>query len=203
MNLSAIEYRLLVEQAPILIWRSRADGLCDYFNERWLEFTGRTFAEELGDGWVQGVHPDDVRECLRIYTEAFAERRTFEMEYRLRRADGVFRWIFDRGGPYYDASGRFAGYIGSCIDVTEAVEGREQLRAIREAELRTLRGMLPLCAWCRKVKDDSGYWHTVEVYISQHAALDFSHGLCPACEIRLRQSVEDPGTEGNTPETPR
>ena len=179
------EYQALVEQAPILIWRARTDGLCDYFNERWLAFRGRSLDEEFGNGWAEGVHPDDLDRCLKIYLENFSARRVFEMEYRLRRHDGAYRWIFDRGVPFYADSGEFAGYIGSCVDVTERVEAQEGLKAAQEAEIRSLKGLLPICMSCKKIKDDEGYWNQLEVYISSHSQADFSHGLCPECAVNM------------------
>ncbi|MBJ6724556.1 PAS domain-containing protein [Geomesophilobacter sediminis] len=179
--LSINEYRALVEQAPILIWRARPDGLCDYFNERWLSFRGRTMEQEFGNGWAEGVHPDDFQRCLDIYLDNFHARRVFEMEYRLMRHDGEYRWIFDRGVPFHDEEGSFAGYIGSCIDVTERYEAQQALKAAQEAEIRHLKGLLPICMYCKKIKDDAGYWNQLEVYLSSHSDVDFSHGLCPNC----------------------
>jgi PAS domain S-box-containing protein len=184
-NLTFAEYKTLVEQSPIMIWRAALNAECDYFNERWLNFTGRPLDQEVGNGWATGVHPADLGRCLETYTTAFQERQPFEMEYRLRRADGEYRWLLDRGTPYADAHGCFAGYIGSCIDITAAVEAREKARHLREAELHRLRGMLPICAWCKKVRDDAGYWQAVEVYIQERSNLDFSHGLCPGCERKI------------------
>lgn len=134
--LSFEEYMILVEQAPIMIWRSDTTTACDYFNERWLVFTGRTMEQEMKNGWAEGVHPDDLDRCLKIYLDTFQKREIFEMEYRLRRHDGRYRWIFDRGVPFKGSDGKFAGYIGSCIDVTEKVEAREYLQKIhRKLEL--------------------------------------------------------------------
>lgn len=179
------EYRLLVEQAPILIWRANTTTACDYFNERWLAFTGRTLAQEVGNGWAEGVHPDDFDRCLEIYLAAFGKRETFEMVYRLKRHDGVFRHILDRGVPCFDSDGAFKGYIGSCIDITEKVEAEAELQRAREKEMTRLRGMLPICANCKQIRDDQGYWHCVEVYIREHSDADFSHSLCPACIATL------------------
>jgi len=123
MDLSAEQYRIIVEYTPNLIWRSGTDGLCDYFNPRWLEFTGRTMEQELGNGWAEGVHPDDFERCLSIYMESFAKRESFVMQYRLLRHDGEWRWLTDSGAPYYDENGEFAGFIGSCMDITEQVNG--------------------------------------------------------------------------------
>jgi PAS domain S-box-containing protein len=175
------EYKTLVEQSPIMIWRANLTMGCDYFNERWLAFTGRTMDQEYGNGWAEGVHSDDLSRCLKIYTESFAQRRIFEMEYRLRRSDGAFRWIFDRGVPFSGPSGEFAGFIGSCIDVTERVEAQTQLKAAQEREIKTLRGLLPICSGCKKIRDKKDYWQEVEVYVMDHSDASFTHGLCPDC----------------------
>lgn len=123
MDLSLNEYRTIVETAPNLIWRANLEGQCDYFNKTWLDFTGRSLKQELGNGWLEGVHPEDQARCMEIYLEHFKHRTPFEMEYRLHRLDGAWRWINDRGVPIWDSEGAFAGYIGSCLDVTENVEG--------------------------------------------------------------------------------
>jgi PAS domain S-box-containing protein len=184
-TLSSHEYRVLVEQAPIMIWRAGLDTLCDYFNERWLAFTGRTMEQETGNGWTEGVHREDFDACVATYLDSFKARRPFEMEYRLKRADGAFRWILDRGVPIFHDDGAFAGYTGSCIDITETVVAREKMKAMRDTEVEALRGMLPICSWCKQVRNDSGYWESVESYIHSHASLDFSHGMCPECETRF------------------
>jgi diguanylate cyclase (GGDEF)-like protein/PAS domain S-box-containing protein len=123
MELNLNEYKTIVETAPNLIWRSGLDAKCYYFNKTWLDFTGRTFEQEYGNGWAEGVHPDDFDRCLKIYLENFEKRTAFEMEYRLLRHDGVYRWIDDRGVPAVDENGEFTGFIGSCLDVSEKVEG--------------------------------------------------------------------------------
>lgn len=118
-NLTGNEYRSIVEHSPVLIWRSSTDALCDYFNEPWLQFTGRTMEQECGNGWAEGVHPEDLQRCVDHYLEHFKRRAAFEMEYRLRRHDGVYRWVLDRGTPNVDENGVFRGFIGSCIDVDD------------------------------------------------------------------------------------
>jgi len=124
MNLDKNEYQIIVEFSPNMIWRAGTDGLCNYFNTTWLKFTGRLMSEEIGNGWATGVHPDDFDRCLKIYLDNFAQRTPFEMEYRLKRADGLYRWINDRGAPVILSDGAFAGFIGSCVDVTDKIEGQ-------------------------------------------------------------------------------
>jgi PAS domain S-box-containing protein len=183
------EYMILTEQSPIMIWRANTSSLCDYFNQRWLNFTGRTMEQETGNGWAEGVHRDDFDSCLKTYQTSFNNREIFEMEYRLRRHDGEFRWILDRGVPFNDTNHVFAGYIGSCIDITEQVTAQEQLKHLHEAEIKTLTGLIPICASCKKIRDDKGYWEQVEVYIQHHSEATFSHGLCPVCSQKLYPEI--------------
>lgn len=112
-------YLKIFEEFPALIWRSRLDKLCDYFNKTWLEFTGRTMEQEFGNGWAEGVHPDDFDFCLETYVKAFDKREAFLMEYRMKNKFGEYRWIRDFGRPFYDLDNTFLGYIGSCYDITD------------------------------------------------------------------------------------
>ena len=140
-------FRNMADVAPVLLWMAGPDSLCTFFNQTWLDFTGRTLEEEWGVGWAEGIHFEDFQRCIDTYMAAFAERRTFEMEYRLRRADGQYRWVLDRGTPRWEPDGRFAGYIGSCADITDrkdleldltrAVTMRDEFLSIASHELRT------------------------------------------------------------------
>ncbi len=133
-------FRSMADTAPVMIWVSATDKLCTFFNKVWLEFTGRTMEQELGEGWAEGVHPDDLDRCVAMYSSSFDARRGFQMEYRLRRADGEYRWVLDKGIPRYRKS-EFAGFIGSCLDVTEQKRTEERLRASQQ-QLQTLAGNL-------------------------------------------------------------
>lgn len=129
-------YLTLFEKFPALIWRSGTDAKCDYFNSTWLNFTGRTMEQELGDGWAEGVHPEDLQRCINIYLDAFGRRQPFEMEYRLKRYDGVYRWIIDYGRPFNELKGNFAGFIGLCYDITGHKEAVQELfKAEREKSI--------------------------------------------------------------------
>ena len=127
------QYRTLADSGQAMIWTAGTDTRCNYFNKVWLDFTGRSFAQEEGNGWAEGVHPDDFEACLSIYLTAFHRREKFAMEYRLRRHDGEYRWIQDDGCPRYDVSGEFIGYIGYCVDITERHDARV---ALHESEMR-------------------------------------------------------------------
>ncbi|MGD1046813.1 MAG: response regulator [Bacteroidota bacterium] len=184
-------YLGLLNYAPALIWRSGVDEKCDWFNVSWLAFTGRTIEQEIGDGWAEGVYTDDLNSCVKTHIDAFTARRTFEMQYRLRRHDGQFRWIVEYGIPFNSTEGEFAGFIGYCFDITE----RKQAEAEREklinelqaalAEIKTLSGLIPICAWCKKIRDDKGYWTILEAYLNQHSSAQFTHGICPECLAKL------------------
>ncbi len=118
LRASEARFRLLANAAPALIWMAGLDQGCTWFNDQWLAFTGRTFDEEYGNGWAEGVHPEDRARCLAVYDAHFAARQPFQMEYRLRRHDGEYRWLLDHGAPLFDADGTFSGYVGACIDIT-------------------------------------------------------------------------------------
>jgi PAS domain S-box-containing protein len=126
-------FRKMANAAPVLIWVADKGKGCTWFNQVWLDFTGRSMDQELGDGWAEGVHPDDLAACMETYISCFDARRPFRMEYRLRRHDGEYRWLTDQGAPWFDAFGNFEGFIGSCIDVTDSIR---LFQALQESEQR-------------------------------------------------------------------
>ncbi len=128
---SETRFRTMADTAPVMIWMSGPDKLCTFFNRGWLDFTGRTLEQELGNGWAEGVHREDFDRCLEVYVDAFDARREFRMEYRLRKYDGEYRWILDHGVPRFASDGAFLGYIGSCIDVGERKRAQEALEKER------------------------------------------------------------------------
>ncbi len=130
---SEARFRVMADGAPVLIWMADLDGRCTFFNRPWLEFTGRTLTEELGSGWIAGVHPEDSASALETYLSAFEARKPFQIEFRLRRADGEYRWMLNTGEPRSTADGSLAGFIGSCVDITDRKRAEELLRFPAEA----------------------------------------------------------------------
>jgi PAS domain S-box-containing protein len=121
-------FRRISDALPVAIWMSETDGSCSYVNESWLQLTGRTLEENVGAGWLESIHPDDLTMCHDTYMRAFDARRPFSMEFRLRRHDGAYRWLFDSGMPRYGADGMFHGYVGGCVDITERLDAEHMLR---------------------------------------------------------------------------
>jgi PAS domain S-box-containing protein len=143
---SELRFRTTANAAPVLIWMSGPDKRCTWFNQRWLDFVGRAIEQELGDGWCDNLHPADFDRVLDTYHAAFDARRSYEMEYRLQRDDGAWRWLLERGTPNIGPGGEFEGYIGTCIDITEHRETVEALRESR-ARFKTLTESLPQMVW--------------------------------------------------------
>jgi two-component system CheB/CheR fusion protein len=141
---------------------------------------------------------------MAIYMDAFRKRVPFEMEYRLQRHDGEYRWILDRGAPFFGKNGEFLGYIGSCFDVTDRIEAQRALDLARDRELANLRGILPICMECKKIRRADRVWVQMERYIRDHSRADFSHGLCPDCydlyckQLNKRKEQPQPEAEAAT-----
>ena len=124
-------FQTMADAAPVLIWVSGEDKLPTYFNKAWLEFTGRSMEQELGNGWKEGVHPDDLAKISQTYGPAVDAREPFVMQYRLKNSDGEYRWITDQGVPRYGSRGNFRGYVGACVDITDLLKKETELREIR------------------------------------------------------------------------
>lgn len=144
--------RLLADAAPVMIWAAGPDAQCTFFNKPWLDFTGRPLAEELGNGWAQGVHPEDRDRCFATYLRAVEAREPFRMEYRLRRADGEYRRILDTGTPLFSSDGSYAGHVGSCIDISDYRLAQDELEdriRERDALFASFMDYLPAFAWVK------------------------------------------------------
>src|SRR6516165_877996 len=193
---SESRFQIVADAAPVLIWMSGVDKLCTFFNKPWLDFTGRSIEQELGNGWTEGVYQDDFKRCLEVYTTAFDARQPFVMQYRLRRNDGEYRWISDQGVPRYDPQGRFAGYIGSCVDVTELVNKDQALRESEE-RMRVAAEAINLGIWEWDLTKDE-IWATnarralVGWPASGKIALnDFIRRVHPEDRDRVQQIIDD------------
>src|SRR5437762_7122422 len=193
---SEARFRTMADTAPMMIWMAGLDKLCTFFNKPWLEFTGRSIEQELGNGWAEGVHPDDLQKCLKTYVEAFDARQPFVMQYRLRRNDGEYRWVADQGVARYNAQGEFAGYIGSCVDVTELVSKDEALRESEE-RMRLAAEAVNLGIWEWDLGKDE-IWATnarralLGCPASGKITLeDFISTVHPDDRNRIRQAIDD------------
>ncbi|MDP4030409.1 MAG: PAS domain S-box protein, partial [Gallionella sp.] len=134
---SELQYRTLADSSQALIWTSGTDKLCNYFNKTWIDFTGRTLEQELGNGWSEGIHPDDYQRCLEVYVSAFGRREKFSVDYRLRHHSGKYRWIKFDGSPRYDSEGVFIGYIGHCLDISIIKKSEQKQLNLVKALKRT------------------------------------------------------------------
>lgn len=129
-------FRAMANSAPVLLWIADVDALCTFFNQSWLDFTGRTLEQESGNGWTEGIHPADLQQFLETYLSAFHGRQSFQIEHRLRRADGEYRWVLNSGAPRLTPSGNFVGCIGSCTDITDRVRVENERKQAKERLLR-------------------------------------------------------------------
>jgi len=134
-------FRNMADNSPVMIWVSAPDNSCTYVNKRWLDFTGRALEQELGAGWTESIHLEDRERSFQIYANSVEERKPFGMEYRLRRYDGEYRWIYDTGVPRFSPDGEFLGSTGSCIDITERKQSEVELRQAHD-ELNQLKNQL-------------------------------------------------------------
>jgi PAS domain S-box-containing protein len=151
LRLSGERFRLMADSAPVLIWIADQSKSRTWFNRSWLNFTGRQPEQELGFGWTQNVHEDDLATCLQVYGEGFDTRQPFRAEYRLRRADGMPRWIIEQASPLFEGPGRsFSGYVGSCVDITES----KQLQTEREEMLKAERAAREEAERVGRLKDE-------------------------------------------------
>ncbi len=155
-------FRTMADTAPVLVWMADTEGLRTFFNLPWLEFTGRMLQQELGKGWTEGIHPQDQDRVLKTYLSSVQARQAFTMEYRLRRADGEYRWVLSNGVPRHGAQGAFEGYVGSCVDITPHKELEEALRS-SEDQFRALANSIPQLAWMAD-KNGSIFWYNQRWY---------------------------------------
>ena len=189
-------FRLLADSAPVFIWMSGLDKLYTFFNKPWLEFTGRTMEQEMGNGWAEGVHPDDLQRCLKVYTEAFDAREGFVMQYRLRRNDGEYRWVSEQGVARHDARGNFVGYVGSCVDVTELINKDDALRESEE-RMRLAADAVNLGIWEWDLsKDEAWVTDTRRAFVGWPASgkITLEHFISrvhPDDRNRIRQAIDD------------
>jgi len=194
-------FRALANSAPVMMWMSRSDKLCTFVNTQWLDFTGHSIEQELGNGWAGGLHPEDIRRFLAKYESSFDSRQRFQSEGRFRRADGEYRWMLVNGAPLYQDE-QFAGYIGTCVDITEQKLVTERLRE-SEAQLAYAQRLTKVGSFEWNVTDNSTLWSQEKlrmIGLSQappdfEACLTYVHSSEKNAFLEIEKQVHD----GNTP----
>ena len=195
LNESEALFRQLTDTAPIMVWMSGIDKLCYYFNQPWLSFTGRSLAQEMGNGWAEGVHPDDFDSCLATYVIAFDAHQPFEMDYRLKRHDGEYRWILDIGTPRFAPDGEFLGYLGSCIDITDRKVAEAEVIKLNQSlnrqvhELQTLLDVIPIGIGiahdpdCRTIRVNRSFAKHLGISTQDNASLSAPEAERPSFKV--------------------
>lgn len=149
-------FKTVADGAPVMIWMSGSDKFLDFFNTTWLNFTGRSIEEERGEGWLENVHPADKALCVKIYTQAYEKQKPFHTEYRLRRYDGVYRWISDNAVPRYTVDGKFVGFISACMDIDDEKRINQRLQA-SELLFKTISNVSPVGLWMTNDKGENNF----------------------------------------------
>jgi PAS domain S-box-containing protein len=201
---SEARFRHMTDAAPMLVWMSGTDRLCHYFNKPWLDFTGRMMDQELGNGWAEGIHPDDFDRCLHTYMTAFDTRQPFEMDYRLRRFDGQYRWVVDVGVPRFTSDGQFLGYIGSCMDITDRKQAAEEVLKLNQSldrqvkKLETLLEVIPIGIGiaedpqCQVIRINLSFAEQLGISSQVNASLSASPGDRPTFKVYQNNKELEP-----------
>lgn len=192
-------FKDMADSAPVMIWLADTDKLCTYFNSTWLEFTGRSLDQEVGNGWAEGVHPDDFDQCLATYIQSFDQRLAFTMDYRLRHHDGQYRWIQDSGTPRFAADGTFLGYIGSCIDITERKNAENAIRELNSNLEQKVKDRTAELAHASAAKSDFIAHMSHEIRTPLNVILGLTQILAKkSCSTELEPMVNKIGEAGAT-----
>lgn len=173
LAVSESRLRQLIDAVPAAFFLTNTEGESVLVNRHWRALTGRDDGEMLGHGWIAAIHPDDVARVTAGMGDPSRVGQPFEDVYRLQRPDGSIAWVRTNASPLTDPDGTLTGYAGFSTDITALVEARDAVK--------TLRGLIPICASCKRIRDDGGYWNQLEAYISTHTDAAFSHSLCPTC----------------------
>ena len=186
------KFRLLVENSYDIIYSLSADGTFLFVSQAWTTLLGHPVSEVIGKSFAPFVHPDDLPGCMLFLKDVIGKGQRQEgVEYRVRHADGTWYWHTSNAVPFTYEAGSVVGFYGIARDITERKNREEAMKELISRlqkaldEIKTLRGIVPICANCKKVRADEGYWQQVEVYVTEHTEAQFSHGICPDCSKRL------------------
>jgi PAS domain S-box-containing protein len=182
MEPGKIDYRILVEQTPGMVWCATPDKQRFFFNERWLTFTGRNLCHETGEGWVAGVHQEDLLVCR---DEHPGRASLVGITYRLRRHDGVYRWVLEQVTTLYTENRQCHGYTGTCIDITDCLPQLKILRDGLAPAPVSVGKVVAMCAWCEKIRGGAGYWQTPVDFLRNDPGTFLTHAICKECENKF------------------
>jgi PAS domain S-box-containing protein len=189
-------YRSLAEVSPAGIWQTDETGDNTFVSHRWVEITGISKEKAAGRGWAQRIHPDDKEKIRSGWYRHASSRQPYRSEFRFIRPDGSTVWVLCMARPQRDEKGEVIGWIGNITDITKLKESEAEneslIRSLRTAlaQIKTLNQLLPICASCKKIRDDKGYWNQIETYISEHSQAQFSHSICPDCTKELYPDLD-------------
>ena len=185
MRESEEKHRLLIENSHDIIYTLTPDGVFTFVSAAWTELLGHPVTQVAGQPFQPFVHPDDLAGCMAWLQKVIETGQRQEgVEYRVRHINGSWRWHTSSAVPLRDEAGTIIGFEGIARDITERRKAEEALQKALN-DVKTLRGIVPICANCKKIRDDQGYWNQVEVYVRDHTEAEFSHSICPECMTKL------------------
>jgi PAS domain S-box-containing protein len=194
------KFRQMAENIKEVFWLfDSKEQKVIYVSPAFAEVWGRSVQDlyDRYDEWADSIHPEDIDFAKESFEEVLKTGAAEEREYRIVRPDGSVRWISDKAYAIYDENGEVYRIAGTADDITKRKTAEEELlqttSELKEAlaKIKTLKGLIPICAWCKKIRDDRGYWNLLETYLKEHSEAEFTHGICPDCLSKVEQNEKE------------